>query len=357
MSLQLFAGERAYARLMEEGLNADQLSLIIGASGGPKWLVLSKLDQYLNDYFLTSATQSIDLIGSSIGSWRMACYAQENPAQAIQNLCEGYSSQYYEGRPTPAQVSQSAKDILEGFLGNEADTERHREFIVNNPNRRLHVVTVRNRLMFNHASNLVQGVALGAAAIATPIRSKVVETLFPRVVFSRKGAPSPYRDIKLKEQIDLTEKNLTPALAASGAIPFVLEPIKVPDSSNRWHWDGGLVDYHFSGPFKRSDDLVLYPHFYPKLIPGWLDKALPWRRVDPKAYDNVVVMSPSYEFIETLPDRHVPERKDFEQYDTPTRFKNWQQVIKQSEQLVDVLHDALEKDGGRSLVQPLKQMG
>ena len=52
MSLQLFAGERAYARLMDEGLNADQLSLIIGASGGPKWLVLSKLDQYLNDYFI-----------------------------------------------------------------------------------------------------------------------------------------------------------------------------------------------------------------------------------------------------------------------------------------------------------------
>lgn len=356
MSIKIFAGHNALSRLKEEGLSAEQLSLIVGASGGPKWLVLSKLDQYLNDHFLPKASQPIDLIGSSIGAWRMACYAQQNPSAAIQKLCEGYSSQVYEGRPSPARVSESAREILEGFLGDATDPDGHQDFIINNRSRRLNVVTVRNRLMFNHSSNLVQGLALGAAALVNPVRSAAVEKLFPRVVFSQESAASPYRNLKLKEQITLTSANLTPALAASGAIPFVLEPIKVPGSSDRWHWDGGLVDYHFAGPFKQSDDLVLYPHFYPKLIPGWLDKALPWRRVNPKAFDNVVVLCPSHEFIDTLPDQHVPERKDFEQYDTATRIKNWQRVIHLSEQLVGDLHDAMEKDGGRSLVQPLEHM-
>lgn len=357
MSLELFAGDLAYRRIMEEGLSAQQIKLIVGASGGPKWLVLSKLDQYLNDQFLTSAEQPIELIGSSIGSWRMTCYAQKHPSEAIERLCDAYSHIQYSAKPTPKDVTESARFILERMLGEKDSNECHHEYVVNNKQRPLHVVTVRNRRVFNHRSHFVQGLSLGLAAVANPISSRTVERLFPRVVFSQSLGSSPYRNSLLKEQIQLDTENLSPALMASGAIPFVLEPINVPGSKARLHWDGGLVDYHFEGPFNSDDGIVLYPHFYPEFIPGWLDKALPWRRVKAKDYDNVVVLCPSRSFIQTLPDSHVPDRKDVSRYDNKTRIDNWQQVIKQSEQLVDVLHDALMKDGGRSLVKPLSKLG
>lgn len=356
MSLELFAGKLAYQRIKEEGLSAQQVKLIVGASGGPKWLVLSKLDQYLNDEFLKEAQQPIELIGSSIGSWRMSCYAQEHPSQAIERLRDAYSTTDYPGKPSPKDVTESAQKILDHALGKQGDSHSHHSYIVANKQRPLHVVTVRNRRLFNHHSHLVQGVSIGLAAVGNPMSSRVVERLFPRVVFSQSTESSPYRHVNVKEQIQLNADNLAPALMASGAIPFVLEPIKVPGSKARWHWDGGLVDYHFEGPFKTEQDLVLYPHFFPTLIPGWLDKALPWRRVKPDHYDNVVVMCPSHSFIQSLPDSHIPDRKDFTAYDGPTRIKQWQQVIKQSEQLVDVLHENLMKDGGRSLVRPLEQM-
>ncbi|MFC3151226.1 patatin-like phospholipase family protein [Litoribrevibacter euphylliae] len=356
MSLELYAGKLAYQRIKEEGLTAQQVRLIVGASGGPKWLVLSKLDQYLNDAFLKEADHPIELIGSSIGSWRMACYAQKEPSKAIERLRDAYSTTEYPGKPTAKDVSESAQSILDHALGIYGEHQSHHDFIVSNKQRPLNVVTVRNRRLFNHPSNLVQGVSIGLAAMANPVSSRFVERLFPRVVFSQSLASSPYRDVQVNERVQLSSENLAPALMASGAIPFVLEPIRVPGSKARWHWDGGLVDYHFEGPFMQEQDLVLYPHFFPNLIPGWLDKGLPWRRAKPGHYDNVVVMCPSKTFIDALPDSHIPDRKDFSSYENSTRINNWQKVIKQSEQLVDALHDGLSKDGGRSLVKPLEQM-
>ena len=356
MAIEIYAGKRAYHKIKEEGLNADQISLIVGASGGPKWLVLSKLDQYLNDQFLASASQPIELIGSSIGAWRMSCYAQKDPSAAIKRLTEAYSTVEYQDKPSRKEVSDSAAAILKHTLGVEGASDSHHAYIVNNPHRSLHVVTVRNRSLFNHESFWVQGLSLGLAALSNPVSSKAVEGLFPRVVFSQKPGSWPYRNLRLGEQVQLDEENLSASLMASGAIPFVLEPVRVSGSKERLHWDGGLVDYHFEGPFKSSDDLVLYPHFYPKLIPGWLDKGLPWRRVNPEQYDNVVVLCPSKAFIDSLPDQHVPDRNDLKRYDTQTRIDNWQKVIADSEVLVEAFHDALSKDQARSLVRPLSEM-
>ena len=40
--------------------------------------------------------------------------------------------------------------------------------------------------------------------------------------------------------------------------------------------DGGIIDYHLHLPYHRAQGLVLYPHFIDRIVPGWLDKALPW---------------------------------------------------------------------------------
>ena len=45
--------------------------------------------------------------------------------------------------------------------------------------------------------------------------------------------------------------------------------------------DGGVIDYHLDLPAAVDDRLVLYLHFFDWLKPGWFDKSLSWRRVDP----------------------------------------------------------------------------
>ena len=51
MDLQILAGRKALAEIKQYGLRAERIKLMIGASGGPKWLMLSRLDQYLSEYF------------------------------------------------------------------------------------------------------------------------------------------------------------------------------------------------------------------------------------------------------------------------------------------------------------------
>ncbi|MDH3847031.1 MAG: patatin-like phospholipase family protein, partial [Gammaproteobacteria bacterium] len=70
-----------------------------GASGGAKWLVLSKLDRVVVDTLVPGLRGPVHLIGSSIGAWRFACYAQRRPLEAIERFEEAYLGQSYSEDP------------------------------------------------------------------------------------------------------------------------------------------------------------------------------------------------------------------------------------------------------------------
>ncbi|MFN7800123.1 MAG: patatin-like phospholipase family protein, partial [Gemmatimonas sp.] len=72
--LTLRAGPQALALLRDRGLRAEDVDILPGASGGAKWLALAGLDRYLFGTFLQAPrSRPLHAIGSSIGSWRMAC--------------------------------------------------------------------------------------------------------------------------------------------------------------------------------------------------------------------------------------------------------------------------------------------
>ncbi len=48
-------------------------------------------------------------------------------------------------------------------------------------------------------------------------------------------------------------------------------------------FDGGIIDYHFDFSYGRRKGLVLFPHFFDRITPGWFDKPLRWRK--PSARD------------------------------------------------------------------------
>lgn len=349
MDLQILAGKKALAEIKEHGLRPERIKLMIGASGGPKWLMLSRLDQYLSEHFLPKITQPIDLLGSSIGSWRMACYAQQDPKAIFKEFEDFYTNQRYGENLDAKEISIYVDKILTQLF-----TPKRAQYVVSNPLRKLHIVAVRNRKLLNGRSRFAQGVGLLSAATGNLFSSKIVEALYPRVIISPEKSTSPY--FTTPETIELNADNLSGSLIASGAIPMVMEPTKVRGGKDRWYWDGGLVDYHFSGPFNVEDGLVFYPHFFPKITPGWLDKGIPWRKAKAENYDNVVMLAPTESFIASLPYGKIPDRKDFENLSNKEREKSWATVLSATDRLVDDLHSALEKDGARSSVRPIENI-
>jgi hypothetical protein len=104
----------------------------------------------------------------------------------------------------------------------------------------------------------------------------------------------------------------------------------------------------------QQDGLVLYPHFSSKVVPGCFDKSLRWRKVKPADFSNVVMLVPSDEFIAGLPHGKIPDRKDYSNFSNEDRERNWAEVLRQTDRLVEELQAALEKDAGRSMVELLK---
>ncbi len=96
--------------------------------------------------------------------------------------------------------------------------------------------------------------------------------------------------------------------------------------------DGGITDYHFDWPFV-SDGLILYPHFYPSLSPGWFDKSLPWRQRRNAPSSKLVLLSPTSSWVRSLPYGKIPDRKDFTKLSDQARLSYWQEVTERSFEL------------------------
>ena len=77
--LDIYAGKSALTLIEKEGFQQSIFSSFLGASGGPKWFSLFGLDKYLFGEFFANRTDPLNLIGSSAGAFRAACFAQNDP--------------------------------------------------------------------------------------------------------------------------------------------------------------------------------------------------------------------------------------------------------------------------------------
>src|SRR3954469_18882940 len=118
-SLTLRAGPRALALIRERGLRAEDVDIVPGASGGAKWLSIGGLDRFVMGEFLQAPRERpMHLIGSSIGSWRMACFAQRDPVAALDRGHNRYiHEQRYSRRPSPQEVTSVLSKVLDDLLG------------------------------------------------------------------------------------------------------------------------------------------------------------------------------------------------------------------------------------------------
>jgi hypothetical protein len=337
-SLTLRAGPRALDIVRERGLRAEDVDVIPGASGGAKWLSIAGLDRYLFGEFLQrDRDRPMHLIGSSIGSWRMACLAQADPLAALARGHDGYIyGQRYTPRPSAREVTTVMTGILRSILGEKGGDE-----ILSHPWARVHVITAMATGLASSAQRLAITTSMVIAAVANVVSRKSLGLQMKRHVFHSAGSDTPF--IGLSDlptvHLPLTRENLFAVLLASGAIPLVLEGVRIPGRQGEVHWDGGVIDYHLDLDFGTGDGLVLYPHFYDHIVPGWFDKALGWRRGNPANFDRVLLIAPSRDFVAKLPGGKIPDRRDFHSMTETERMKRWQAVRDASEQLGDELRD------------------
>ena len=66
--LSVFMGSAAKAAIAKHGWQHAPFTTLLGASGGPKWLILSELDQVLASDLLSCTSQPLTMLGSSIGT-------------------------------------------------------------------------------------------------------------------------------------------------------------------------------------------------------------------------------------------------------------------------------------------------
>ncbi len=339
-ALTLRAGPDALRLIRERGLRAQDIDIVPGASGGAKWLVLAGLDRFLFGTFLAEPrTRPLHLIGSSIGSWRMACLAQRDPVAALDRGHHAYIyEQRYSRRPSTREVTEVLTRALDILLG-----EHGVEEILSHPWARLHVITAEGRGLAASERRLLLTASIALAAAGNLVSRKSLALQMRRNIFHSAGDLTPFAHLADLPTVHhrLTSENLRPALLASGSIPLLLEGVRIPGTPPGVHWDGGVLDYHLDLDFGPGDGLVLYPHFYSHVVPGWFDKSLTWRRARGDNFRRALLIAPSDAFVAALPRAKIPDRKDFYAMDDATRRVTWQRVVDESARLGDELGDLL----------------
>ncbi|HET8850873.1 MAG TPA: patatin-like phospholipase family protein, partial [Marinobacter sp.] len=153
----------------------------------------------------------------------------------------------------------------------------------------------------------------------------------------------------------LSRDNLLPALLASASIPLIMSGVRdLPGAPAGVYRDGGLLDYHLDLPYEQPG-VILYPHFTDKVVPGWFDKSLPWRRGDATRLQDVLLVSPSPEYLAGLPNGKLPDRKDFEKYtgDDAGRERVWHRAVAESDRLGDEFMELVTSGRLVDRLQPL----
>ena len=351
-ALTIRAGRRALQRLQQKPLGPEDVHVIPGAAGGPKALGISGLDKAIFGDWLPQAPQERALIGSSIGSWRFAAIASsDDPKAQLARLAKLYTSQRFAKGVSAAEISRKSILFLEELLGSRED------FLLSHPWYRLSIVVVRSLGLLQHDTRGRLSLGLMRAISANMVSRRHLGRFMERGIVHDARSRAPVSSLVdfPSHEVPLSRDNLLPALLASASIPLVMSGVRnIPGAPEGVYRDGGLLDYHLDLPYQQPG-IILYPHFTDRVVPGWFDKTLPWRRGDASRLQDVVLVSPSPDYLATLPDRKLPDRKDFEKYvgDDAGRERAWRRAIAESDRLGDEFLELVESGRLLDRIQPL----
>jgi len=380
--LQIQAGRRALRHIHEHGLAPGDVKAVFGASGAAKWLGICGLDSVIFADWLSQSQQPVALLGTSVGAMKLAAAVQPDCRTRLAAFAARYIEQQFDGRPTADAVERETDAVIDAALGDNGEVN-----LLQHPRYQFHcgAVHVSGPLAASGQRTQVAGmVSLAGSALRG--RKQLLQRL-TRVIFrapagaGKAGAGDPSVEFPITSQetidtlhLELNEENLRTALRASGAIPVYLNSVELQEPAapgageHNYHGrcsdgkltlrDGGLLDYH---PIPKNlsdnrDGLVLYPHFYPRLTKSWFDKFYPWRKVPASQLENVILVSPSAEFVRSLPGGRIPDRRDFIKYQdrNEVRMQRWREATDRSEELGEAWMQIAQQGNWDEVVKPIR---
>ncbi len=354
-ALSVYAGPKALSIIRDQGLRPEMIKIVGGAAGGPKWLVLSRLNRLIFGQWLKPRTEPVFLLGSSIGSWQFACAAQNDPEAAFERFEKEYIHQEYScDRPPPEEVTRVSRVIMGRILGENGLRE-----ILNHPWLRLNMISARCLGLTRLEKTAPLALGLTAALTANLFSRRSLGLFFERALFydPRDRPPFFHPAFPATRQVPLDEANFPDAVLASGSIPLAMEGIRdIPGAPAGTYRDGAIVDYHLDLDYGIRDGLVLFPHFMERIIPGWFDKALKWRKPSAANMARVVQICPSAEFTAGLPLGKIADRGDFQKFmgRDEERRDYWKAVALAGERLAGEFAELTESGRIREAVRPME---
>lgn len=350
--LQIFAGKQALKTLQEHGWQEQLFTTLLGASGGPKWFVLYGLDKYLSGVFFKDRRDALHVVGSSVGAFRAACYAQTDPVAAIERMAKGYIETCYSSKyVSPKVVTDSVRTMLHKMLGPDGVDN-----ILGHETIKAHFISARSKGFVASENRLLQGLGLLQCARNNKRNRANLAQHVERVIFQPADSQLTIRDPFdfHTERVVLSRDNVFDAILASGSLPLIMQGIRdISGAPTGIYRDGGIIDYHFDFNI-QNEGLILYPHFSALLRSGWFDKKL-LRRVSAEHYERVVLLCPSDQFIAALPYGKIPDRSDFNTLEDSDRMAYWRSVTGQSERLSEEF-SALSRAQDLSCIRPISEL-
>ena len=282
----------------------------------------------MNSWF-KKRTETLLFLGSSIGAWRGAAFASKAPIKYLETFTESYLKQSYSKKPSYQDLTDESLRIINDFIKDD-DVD----YILNKSKVRLNIISAQCKGLSSYDNRLALAASFIPAIFLNMASRKLLLKIYNRTLFyDQREMPNFIDTFNPANRITLTKDNFKQALLSSGSIPFVMEGIKnIPGAPTGTYRDGGLTDYHINIDFKIDDKIVLFPHFSSRVIPGWLDKKIAWRKPNKEYFSNTLLVAPSEKFIDSLSMKKIPDRKDFKTFfqRDSERLKYWNEVIEKS---------------------------
>lgn len=349
--LKIFAGAEALNHIRKNGLKSNDISMVLGASGGPNWLSLIHIDRYLLDEWFKKRERPLHVLGTSSGAWRFACYPQKNPLAAHARLQDVYMSQDYAKDSTPDEIAWACKKMIDTIIPGENVQE-----IIDNPMIRYHALVVRCLGMAGSYNKILQTMGILFAWLSNAVNPRAMRPWIERVLFHHPDKPpiNKFPDLPARH-VEITPDNVKDSVLASGSIPIVVKGVRnIIGAPGGVYRDGGLIDYQFDFPALPKDGFVLYPHYTAEPpIGSWFNKRFPARLASREHYKRTIIIAPSNEFVATLPGGRLPDLDDFYEMKYPQRRENWDKAVLQCEHLREILDDIHTKQQWAQYVEPL----
>lgn len=352
------AGPAVIDFIREEGLSRERVAVFAAPAGGPKWFVSVGFDRALiRSGFLSRRSGKVLLAGSSAGAWRCLTMACPDPLSSHERLRVSYSRNVFTRQDTPETISCALRRNVDDFL-----TESDIPCILDHPSFDLALHAVRSKGPAASENRFAQGAAILAAAVLNALTSRGLDLFYKRVVFYSGTTPPGFvRNSYRGTCVRLTEANIRAAALATGSLPYIISGVRDPDGApNGVYRDGGLINYQLNEDYSPPEGSVtLFFHYQKRIVPGWLDKGLTWRRPPRGSLDTVLQVFPTRAFVDLLPGKRIPDRNDFTTYvDDPTeRIRRWDEVSEISDILGEEFLEDVESGAIRRRVQPLVNRG